>query len=197
MKGNNWWFHRRPDYFFRYKLNKSIILYLIKDWNTHLGMTQWKQKGTNQHQDKCHSVLAGCRLQGVVLTWRTGSVDSSVVVLAEGEIQRLARFGNKLFPGFGGSFPHPAERSSRGTYQVSVCSKYLLHPADRAVRQRERWPFVDLAGELREDLGGAAVVAQLGLDQSSELAHLLDLRHKHISRQLEIKTTFQLTCDDS
>lgn len=47
-------------------------------------------------------------------------MDSSVVVLAEGEIQRLTRFGNKLFPGFGGSFPHPAVWNSGGTLEISL-----------------------------------------------------------------------------
>lgn len=47
-------------------------------------------------------------------------MDSTVVVLAEGEIQRLTRFGNKLFPGSGGSFPHPAVWNSGGTLEISV-----------------------------------------------------------------------------
>lgn len=50
-------------------------------------------------------------------------MDSTVVVLAEREIQRLARFGNKLFPGFGRGFPHPAVWDSRGTFEISVALK--------------------------------------------------------------------------
>lgn len=65
-------------------------------------------------------MFPGGRLQGVALTWRTSSVDSTVVVLAEGEVQRLARFGNKLFPGFGRSFPHPAVWNSGGTFEISL-----------------------------------------------------------------------------
>lgn len=45
--------------------------------------------------------------------------------------------------------------------------------------RREHWPFIDLAGELCEDLSRAAVVLQLRLHQSGQLTHLLDLRKRN------------------
>lgn len=43
------------------------------------------------------------------LTWRASAVDSSIVVLADGEVQRRPWFGDVLPPWFAGSFPYPAE----------------------------------------------------------------------------------------
>lgn len=46
------------------------------------------------------------------LTWRASTVDSSVVVLTDGEVQRRTWFRNVLFPWFARSIPYPAERET-------------------------------------------------------------------------------------
>lgn len=62
------------------------------------------------------------------LTWRASTVDSSIVVLTNGEVQGRTRFGKKFFPWFDRSFPYSAEWKHR-TRQHTTRRDSKAHPA--------------------------------------------------------------------
>lgn len=54
-------------------------------------------------------------------------MDSTIVVLTEGEIQRRTRFRNKLFPGFAGGFPYPAQSNTGSLRCAHVVLNVVLN----------------------------------------------------------------------
>lgn len=176
LEGKRWWFHRHRSRCSFYNINKCKTN--IIDWDRHF--TQKVKRNMNKWTSAL-VLLYVCRLQAS----RCGSH-------LENERRGFLRCGSRWGrnPETGEvweqtlswvcrKYLSPCSAEQQRDFWDLRCSENLQHPAERPGSERERWPFVDLAGELREDLGGAAVVAQLGLDQSSQLAHLLDLREKN------------------
>lgn len=58
------------------------------------------------------------------LTWRASTVDASIVILTDGEVQRRTWFRNVLFPWFVRSIPYPAVEEENRIHQRFAAEMY-------------------------------------------------------------------------
>lgn len=67
------------------------------------------------------------------LTWRASTVDASIVVLTDGEVQRRTWFRSELFPWFDRSVSYPVKWKT----QNPSMHKQLRHPITYGKRKQE------------------------------------------------------------